>query len=122
MSVCREPVLSLDDIAELKVDAEVTPDDVAKYSCAALLEKRKAVEGRYPQKPGFFDKNKVAARELYCTRYPAQAIKAKRRVDEAEKRYKFFMGLKKFDAAVARIDFELSVCLLVAFDSNCCRN
>jgi hypothetical protein len=108
MSVCNEPVLSLDGIEELKAEVKATPDSIAKYSRAQLLEKRKGYEGRYPNQPGLFHKNKIDARELFRTRHAKQMQRAQRRMDLAKARYNFFEKIKEFDVAVERIDFELA--------------
>jgi len=109
MSVCVEPVLSLDGLEELKaVEALPTPNGVGSYSRSELLAKRKAIEARYPTRPGLFGKNKMASREMARTRHDKAMVKAERRIVLAKARNVFNVSLKAFDEAVARIDFELA--------------
>jgi len=109
MSVFVETVLSLDELAELKVANETkTPQGGGSFSAVQLKAEKKAIQNRYPTRPGLFAANKIAAREVARARHDKSIVKAERRIVLRKIRNTFNISLKVFDDAVARIDFELS--------------
>jgi len=109
MSVCVDTVLSLDGLGELKaVEGLNAPNGIAMYSRDALLKAKKDIEAIYPSRPGLFDKNKIAAREMSLARHQQMVAKAERRLALAKIKNAFYVSLRPHDAAVSRINFELS--------------